>query len=44
MYFDGPGDEQPFDELNFATEVNIIPDTFPFERCTSEEECQGILK
>lgn len=27
----------------FTSEVNVIPDYFPFEDC-SGEECQGILK
>jgi len=27
--------------LDFTTEVNIIPDVFPYPRCTSETECQG---
>jgi PhoPQ-activated pathogenicity-related protein len=44
MTFDGPREDAPFDELNFATEINIVPDTFPWEQCSSEEECRGSLK
>jgi PhoPQ-activated pathogenicity-related protein len=30
-------------EFRFSTEVNVVPDGFPFERCVTEEECHGIL-
>ena len=42
MTFGGPNED--FDELNFTTEINIMPDEFPFERCASEQECRGTLK
>jgi PhoPQ-activated pathogenicity-related protein len=28
---------------HFTTDVNIIPDTFPYPKCASEEECRGRL-
>ena len=30
-------------ELRFTTEINIIPDFFPFPKCDNELECQGRL-
>jgi len=29
--------------FRFTTEVNIIPDTFPYPKCETEEECRGRL-
>ena len=31
-------------DFNFTTEVQIIPDSLPWDRCVTEEICQGILK
>ena len=30
-------------QVTMTTEVNIIPNTFPFERCEGPDECRGTL-
>ena len=39
-----PGPDADHPELNFTTEMQIIPDVLPFPRCATPEECQGTLK
>jgi len=39
MSFSGPDSRTS----HFTTEVNIIPDNFPYPKCESEEECRGRL-
>lgn len=29
--------------MTFSTEVNILPDIFPYPKCETEEECKGRL-
>lgn len=37
MFFEGPANYQ----YRFTTAINIIPNTFPYPKCETEEECQG---
>jgi PhoPQ-activated pathogenicity-related protein len=39
MTYDGPDGL----EMTFTTEMSIIPDTLPYEKCETEDECAGRL-
>jgi len=40
MTFPGPS---PNYQMRFSTDVNIIPNTFPYPKCETEDECRGRL-
>ena len=42
--FEGSDPASEETDFLFTTEIHIIPDTLPFDRCTSEDECRGQLK
>ena len=39
MVFDAPGG----DDFIFTTESHVIPEGFPYDECTTAEECNGVL-
>ena len=39
MVFDAPGG----DDFIFTTESHVIPEGFPYDECTTAEECNGVM-
>ena len=40
-YFQGMWYDKDDKRMYFSSEVNVVPDTFPVDRCTDNESCYG---